>query len=386
MTTVVVAGALANKAGNGGEAWVRLSWARGLQRLGCAVHFVEQIAPQVCVDAAGQPADFGTSANLRCFTAVTATFGLGDSATLIHGEGERVHGMGIDRLSDLADSADLLVNISGHLRLPRLLSRFKRRAYVDIDPGFTQFWHRAGALGRQLLDHHLHFTIGENVGHPGCAIPTGGLKWIPVRQPVVLDDWPPTQAEDPNRLTTVGTWRGPYGPIEHEDRRFGLKVHEFRRFVELPHRAVQRLELAMAFGPGDQTDRTLLLDHGWALVDPGVVALEPERFRAYVQGSGGEFSVAQGVYVQTGSGWFSDRSARYLASGKPVLIQDTGFSRHLPTGEGVVAFRTLDDAAVGAAAIAAHYERHAGAARAIAEDHFDSDRVLGRFLDQAGVG
>lgn len=382
---MVVAGALANKPRSGGEAWVRLSWVRGLQKLGCSVHLVEQIDPALCTDASGELVDFVDSANLAYFAGVTGQFGLTQSAALILGEGPRVHGSSLDHLNDVADDADLLINISGHLRVPRFLGRFKRRAYVDIDPGFTQIWHEAGDLGTQLDDHDLHFTIGENIGDSACPLPTGGFRWHPTRQPVVLDDWPLSKAGSPMRLTTVGTWRGPYGPVRHGGRTYGLKVHEFRKFASLPPKAEPTFELAMAIAPSDEVDRRLLLEHGWNLVEPSEIVPDPDSFRAYVQGSSGEFSVAQGVYVHTNSGWFSDRSVRYLASGKPVLVQDTGFGRHLPVGRGLVPFTTLDQAVTGVAGVVADYDSHAEAARAIAERFFDSDRVLSRFLDDAGV-
>lgn len=386
MTRIVVAGALANKAGSGGEAWVRLSWVRGLQKLGCSVHLIEQISPEACTDAFGQVVELERSLNLEYFAGVTERFGLTGSAALILDDGSRVHGPSLQDLGDVAAEADLLVNISGHLRLPQLLGRFRRRAYVDIDPGFTQFWHEAGALGTQLDDHDLHFTIGENIGHRACPIPTGGYHWRQTRQPVVLDDWPVSQADGPVRLTTVGTWRGPYGPVRHGDRTYGIKVHEFRKFVTLPQKAEPTFELAMAIAAGDEADRRLLLANGWELLEPSCVAADPHGFRTYVQGSSGEFSVAQGVYVHTNSGWFSDRSVRYLASGKPVVVQDTGFARHLPVGQGLLPFSTLGDAVAAIAGVVADYEAHAEAARSVAERFFGSERVLSRFLDDARVG
>jgi hypothetical protein len=202
----------------------------------------------------------------------------------------------------------------------------------------------------------------------------------------VLDDWPVSDTGEAERCTTVATWRGPYGPVEVGGRTYGLKVHEFRKFIELPQRSSQRFEIALDIHPGDDRDLRDLRDHGWAVVDPQRVAGDPDALRAYIQGSGAEFSAAQGMYVDTACGWFSDRSVRYLASGKPVLVQDTGFSRILPVGEGLLAFRTLDEAVAGADEIAGRYSEHSSAARDIAEQHFDSDRVLTRFCEQAGIG
>jgi hypothetical protein len=288
-------------------------------------------------------------------------------------------------MREIAAGADLLVNISGHLDLEPLMSVLRRKAYVDLDPGFTQFWHAAGNPGARLAGHDLYFTVGENIGAADCAVPTDGIEWRPVPPPVLLNEWPAASGGDPSRFTTIGSWRGAFGPVEHGGTTYGLKVHEFRKVMELPERIPAVFELALDIHPGDSADREALESHGWRLVDPRPVSADPDRFRAYVSGSGAEFSVAQGVYVETATGWFSDRTVRYLAAGKPALVQDTGFSRNYPTGEGLVPFATLDEAAEGARRIASDYETHARAARELAEQYFDSDKVLTRFLDEAGV-
>ncbi|MCI0635860.1 MAG: hypothetical protein L0206_18375 [Actinobacteria bacterium] len=382
MTAVVVSGALANKAGSGGEAWVRLSWIRGLQRLGLDAWFVEELAATQCTDTDGTRVTPDESVGAAYFQRVVERFGLADRATLLV-DGEALVGPPLDDLLALAPSATL-VNISGHLAHPRLFPRFRRRVLVDIDPGFTQFWHAAGNPGARVEGHDLHFTIAENIGTPGCTIPTGGVRWYPVRQPVVLDDWPVIERDDLGSFTTIANWRGPFGPIEFDGRTFGVKVHEFRKYLELPRRAPRPFEIALNIDAADERDRRALCEQGWRLVDPEAVS-EPETFRRYVQGSGAEFSVAQGVYVDTHSGWFSDRSVRYLASGRPVLVQDTGFAASLPVGEGLLAFRTLEEAAIGANAIATDYSSQRLAARAIAARCFDADVVLGRFCDEAGI-
>jgi glycosyltransferase involved in cell wall biosynthesis len=165
-----------------------------------------------------------------------------------------------------------------------------------------------------------------------------------------------------------------------------VKAHEFRRFATLPRLASQTFEIALDIHPADHQDRHLLEHLGWRLSDPRVVAGHPSTFRDFVWRSGAEFSAAQGIYTATNSGWFSDRSVRYLASGKPVLVQDTGFRRNLPTGRGLLAFNTLEEAVAGAVSIRDRYEEHSAAARRIAESDFDSDRVLARVLEEVGVG
>ena len=206
-----------------------------------------------------------------------------------------------------------------------------------------------------------------------------------MRPPVVLDQWPLTEARDRGRFTTIATWRSGFGTVEFEGRSYGLKVHEFRKMLELPQRAPGTFEIALDIHAGDSGDLEKLQGHGWRIVDPRQAAHDPDAFRDYVQGSGAEFSVAQGVYVDTSSGWFSDRTAGYLASGKPALVQDTGLAGNYAVGEGLVTFRTLEEAIAGAERIGADYQAHSQAARALAERHFDSDKVLADFLSRAGV-
>ncbi len=369
--TAIVAAALANKAGNAGAAWTRLSWVLGLGDLGFEVHLVEEMPP-------GAP----SAAQTRWFDEVTRAFGLAGRASLIDFRGRALVGLDAAELAGLASEAALLVNVSGHLRRPEVTDRAATSVYLDLDPGYTQVWHHDGLL--DLGHHDHHYTVGELVGTPACDVPTGGVAWRPVRQPVVLADWP-VQTGAGDRFTTVAAWRGPYGTLEHAGRVLGGKVHEFRRFAALPARAPGHFEVALDIDPADGADRTLLQDHGWALADPARVAGDPQAFRSYVQGSAAEVSVAQGVYVHAGTGWFGDRTVRYLASGRPALIQDTGFSAVLGPGPGAVPFVTMADAVSGATSILEDYDRHAAAARHLAEEHFASDVVLGRLCQEVGV-
>jgi hypothetical protein len=390
MSVVIVAGAVANQPGIGGIVWEKMSWVSGLRRLGFDVYFVEQIAPATCIDDSGAAANFEDSINLRWFRSIFESFGRNDRCALVATPGEPCHGLSWQRLLDVAASAELLINISGHLTLAPVLGRIRRTAYLDVDPGFTQFWHADPKTPFTIREHDYYFTIGENIGLPGCPIPTAGIRWRPTRQPVVLEDWPVVAAANRGLFTTVASWRGPFGPVNVAGRPFGLKVHEFRKYMALPAKCRPSLdgptfEVALSIHSADAKDQALLIENGWRLVDPRLVAGDPQVFRGYIQRSGAEWSVAQGLYVDTSSGWFSERSARYLASGKPVLVQDTGFARHLPTGEGLISFGNLDEAIAGANDIVENYERHSAAARAIAEDHFDSDRVIGRFIEEIGI-
>jgi hypothetical protein len=378
---ILVSGAIANKPYNGGEAWVRLSYVFGLRQAGYEVCFVEQIDAAQCVDENGTVVPFETSINLAYFQQVVEQFGLAGTAALVCGAGEATWGIAWETLLAYAEATDALINISGHLQLEPLLCRIRYTLYVDIDPGFTQFWQAERTLPFTLQEHTCYFTVGEHIGTPLCPIPTSGIHWYPTRPPVVLDHWPVAQANDVNRFTSVANWRGPYGPVVYEGVVYGLKVHEFRKFLAFPGLVSQQCELALNIHPADADDRNRLVAHGWKLVEPQQVAPNPLTFREYVQASGAEFSVAQGVYVATHSGWFSDRTVRYLASGKPVLVQDTGFSHNLPVGDGLVAFCTMDEAVDGAKRIARDYDHHCRAAREIAEGWFDATAVLHSMLN-----
>ena len=373
----IVSGPLAAKPGNAGGAWERFSWAVGLRRLGFDVLFVEE-----CV---GVP----SAAALDWFDGCAAFFGFGREAVLIDRASGWAHGRSRDELRQFAAASDLLVNLSGNLTVPDVFEVVGTTAYVDVDPGFTQIWH-ADPTTRYAVPRHDHsFTIGENIGTAGCPIPTGGLPWKPTRQPLLLDLWPAAApaagfAATSRRFTTIASWRCGFGAVAWEGVTYGLKLHEFRRVFELPQRVGAEFEIALDIHEGDGRDREALLAHGWRLVSPAATVGTPESFRNYVRDSAAEFSVAQGVYAHAKSGWFSDRSTRYLASGRPVLVQDTGLTT-IPVGEGIVTFRTADEAAAGAEDILARYPRHAAAARDLAVSHFASDRVLGRLLADVGI-
>lgn len=369
--TAIVSGALANKPENGGNAWTRLCWISGLRQLGFRVFFVERLAPSVERNSALEESE-------RALAAIRAE---GDAA-LFDAFGAPLWGRPRPDLDRLAAAAAIHINISGHLPADALASRAACRVFVDDDPGYTQAWHAAGAS--RVAGHDLHFTFGTNIGRPDCAIPTDGIAWIPLLPPVSLAEWTPVGNPVFDRFTTVASWRGAYAPIEISGERLGPKAHRFRRILDLPRRTGLPFELALDIHPADVADIEALQANEWSRVDPAAVAGTPESYRAYVRGSGAEFSAAQGVYVATRSGWFSDRTARYLASGRPALVEQTGFDRTLPVGEGLLAFTTPDEAAEQARRLVADYPRHAAAARRLAETWFDARTVIGRVVKEAG--
>lgn len=372
-TTVVVSGALANKPGNGGEAWNVLSWVRGLRLLGVDAWLVEELAGPASIAATSW------------FTDVTGGFGLGDRAVLLTGEGPLGAIDSLDDVRDVLGAADLLLNISGTLRSSGLVALARRRAYVDLDPGFTQIWHERGVADLGLDRHDVHLSVGTNIGSPMCPIPTGGLQWLPCRQPVILDDWPVTPLPPDGAFSTVSTWRNGYGTVEWEGVEYGLKVHEFRRIIDIATRVGVPLEVALSIHAEDEPDATRLRSAGWRVASASDVAATPAQFRAYVQASRGELSVAQGVYAHARTGWFSDRTVRYLASGRPAVVQDTGMGEHLPTGSGLLTFRDADSAVAAIDAVEADPVAHAVGARAFVEDHFEARAVLADVLGRCEV-
>jgi hypothetical protein len=383
MTKILVSGVIANKPFNGGAAWTRLVYVLGLRKLGFDPYFVEKINPAAFIDIDGNPVSaIEASINRKYFRRIAADFGLTDRMALISSDLRTVEGVAFEELMDIAGSADLLLNISGHLDLKPIIERVARKAYIDLDPGFTQFWHAEGTGNFRLADHDYYFTVGENIGAHDCLIPSNGIHWRRTRPPVLLDLWPMSNERSLGSFTTIATWRGPFGPVSAQGRTFGSKVHEFRKYIEMPARTNASFEIVLNIHGDDQKDREMLRRNAWRIVDPKQAAPDPFSFRKYIQSSGAEFSVAQQMYVDTKSGWFSDRTVRYLAAGKPVLVQDTGFSRNYPVGSGLLAFKTPEEAVAGVHDIREHYSEHAAAARRIAEEYFDSNRVLAELLSE----
>jgi hypothetical protein len=210
------------------------------------------------------------------------------------------------------------------------------------------------------------------------------LAWLTTLQPVVLAHWTRADHVTYDALTTVGNWRA-YGSIEYGGVFYGQKAHALRPLITLPAQTAEKFMLALAIHPEERKDLEALASNGWHLLDPATVASTPDSYQQFLRGSKAEFGIAKSGYVAARCGWFSDRSVCYLASGRPVLAQETGFSRFLPTGAGLFAFSTAEDVLAGVEALRRDYPRHTRAARAIAEEHFDSDRVLPRLLQRIGA-
>jgi hypothetical protein len=373
MMRVIVSGMVAGDPHQGGASWAVMQYVLGLDRLGCDVLFVEQYEPREA-DA------LAWTQSASYFRDVVGAFGLEDRSALLRAGTDETVGLPYSQLRARSRGADLLLNISGILTDPELIGHVPVRAYVDLDPVFNQLWDRSG-IDMRFEQHNRFVTVGQALGTPECPVPTLGRDWIPTLPPVVLDRWPVADGPGEGAFTSVGNWRG-YGSVEQDGVHYGQRVHSMRNLMELPGRTDARFRLALAIHPDEHRDLEALAANGWELVDPVEAAGTPDRYRRFIRESSGELGIAKSGYVLSHSGWFSDRSACYLASGRPVLAQETGFSRFVPSGEGLLSFETVDDAAAGVDAIRGAYVRHAGRARELAEELFDSDRVLGSLLDR----
>ena len=379
MASVAVAGSVAQRPGRGGHAWVFLNYLLGLRKLGHEVVFVDRLTSEM---VGSEVEDIRRSRQAQWLNQVMTTIGFGDRYILLaEGPGDDGDGPRSDLL-DLLRRTDLLLNINGFLRDAELLAAPQVAAFVDIDPAIQQMWEALG-LAELFAGHDLYFTVGENIGRPSCTVPTCGLDWIPTRPPIVMDEWP--EVARGQGFTTVASWRGPYGTIEYGGEVYGLRVHEFRRLAELAGEVEDDLAVALDIDAEDRADADLLREAGWQLLDPFDVAGDPTAYREFIQGSKAELSIAKNVYVRSRCGWFSDRSACYLASGRPVLAQDTGYSENLPTGAGLVPFANFEEAVAGAEEICYDWPSHSKAAREIAGAHFDSNDILKGMLDVTGV-
>ena len=367
MPTIAVAGSIAQRPRRPGHAWVFLNYLLGFRALGHEVLFIDRL------DAGADPA---------WLAAAMARGGFEDRYAALRGASDSV-GMSRRQVLEQLRGSLLLLNVNGFLTDLELLAAAPRRVYLDIDPGFGQLWAEQG-LADTFAGHDDFVTVGTNLGGQGCSVPLLGREWIPTLPPVALDRWPVAPAGE--GFTSVGSWRGPFGPLEQDGRALGLRVHEFRRYLDLPAAVAAPFEIALDIDPADAADLAALRGAGWSVADPLVRLADFDSYASYIGGSLAEISIAKQLYVATRGGWFSDRSAAYLARGKPVIAQDTGFGAALPTGAGLLAFDGPDGAAAAAEEVLAHPRLHARAARQLAEEHLDCRRVLTRLLDRLGAG
>jgi hypothetical protein len=364
----------------GGMAWHYLQYVLGMARLGHDVFYLEDSGRDPY-----NPVEGGPSAHCRYnapyLAELMARFGLERRWAYRSSIDGRWYGMSDERRREMLETADLLINISGSLECPDAYRGVPRLAYVDTDPAFTQLklLRNHARFAARVDAHDVHFSFGELIG--GALQPTGH-RWRPTRQPVVLAEWRPS-TQSRNVYTTVMSWTS-YRSETYAGQVYGHKDLEFERFLDLPTVVAPiGLEIAIAPGRAGGMPSDLLARAGWRIVDPNSVCPDLDGYRTYIESSKAEWSVAKNAYVQARSGWFSERSACYLAAGRPVVLQDTGFSGFLPTGEGILSFETFDEAVAALRDVQGNYRRHARAALALADEYFDSDKVLTRLIESA---
>jgi hypothetical protein len=372
----------------GGQTWLYLNWLRGLSRLGHEVWYVEDDTVWPYDPERDTVTDDCVYA-VRHVATATARIGLPDRwAFRLADRPGASWGLKDRDLDDLYRTCDALLNIVGatDLREEQLVAPL--RVYVETDPVTCELRLANGDEHTRvaLANHHAIATYGENYGAPDCGVPLDGRRFIMTRQPVDVELWPLAYSPEARHFTTIGHYRQTGSDVTYRgDVYYWSKHHEWEKFLDLPRQTPQPFEVALAVD--DPDDRIRLERHGWRLVSPLRLSLDVfGEYPGYIQASRGEFTVAKDQNVRLRSGWFSERDACYLASGKPVVAQDTGFSNHLPTGQGLFGVRALEEAVEAIEAINADYRVHCQAARAIAEECFEASGVAARLLRDLGLG
>ena len=372
-----------------GVAWQVLHYLEGLRRLGHDVHYVEDTGNWP-YDPEAETVTDDASGAVRRLGAAMKRFGFADRWSFVNAaHPDEEWGMSRERLARVMTEADALINLSGATALNDSHLEVPVRIYLETDPVTPQL---EIALGRtttlELLNAHTHhFTFGERLGTPGCHVPVDPFRLCPTRQPVVLDWWaPPDFFPQPPpggvRFTTVANWEQTHKDIVFDGETYTWsKSSEFMKLLDVPRRSGATVELALALD--DAATIALLRDRGFGVRAALPLSRDPFTYREFVRASGGEFTAAKDQNVRLRSGWFSDRTATYLATGRPAVVQDTGFDVALPTGEGLIGFQTAEEAAEGLRRVLEDYPRHSRAAHEIAREHFAAEAVLEKLLSEA---
>jgi hypothetical protein len=362
-----------------GNTWAFLQWVLAFREAGWDVWMVEDLSTAKLVDGAKKPiASLAASANLAHWNATVDEFGLRGRATLL------VDGEAADKneLMAFARDAEFLFNISGHFHQADLLAAVPHRVYVDLDPAFTQIWAEVYHSAMNLEPHDIFMSIGGRLGRADCRAPLAGRDWLPLGVPVALEHFTlPNLAQPGEVWTTFTHWYG-YPAVEYAGEWYGNKSEEFEKLAGLPQRTRARLEIATNLDEGDPTTARFRAG-GWSLIDALPLNTPWQRYRDYAAQSRGEFCVAKNGYVKSRCGWFSDRSAMYLALGRPVILQDTGWPEFYPEGDGLLSFTDEKSALAALEKVERDPFRHAVAARAIAEKYCAGPVVVNRFLETA---
>ena len=369
-----------------GHIWAVMHYLVGLRRLGYDVYYVE--AHSCWPKQFFKTDDEDGWSNAAAFIAdIMERFDFKDRWAFHDTHHDQCYGLSLTQLKQLYGSAALLINMHGGTEPRPEHTATGRLVFIDTDPGKPQIQLQKGEpwITGVLASHNAWFTYAENIGQADCRLPTQErFPFKTMRAPIVLDFWEPHRDGDARKLTTVGSWKQLHREASVGEENYHWSKHfEFLKFIDLPRRTEQQFELALS--KCDEADQRMLESHGWQVLAALDFSDDLDAYRSYIAGSRGEFTVSKDQYVRLRTGWFSNRSNTYLASGRPVITQDTGFSRVLPTGEGLFGFSTMDDVLLAVDAINSDYERHCDAALAVAREYFSYEVVLPRFLAEVGL-
>jgi len=367
----------------GGVTWDYIQYALGFRALGHDVWYLEDTSTWAYDPVKMEPSA-DCSHNTAYLGRVMEKFGMGDRWIYRNGADETYHGVAnAAEAEKIIASADVLANVSGACWLRPETAAIPLKLFLDGDPMFTQIGLATdpeSEYAKRVASHERHFSFGLNIGQEDCEVPTAGLHWRPTVQPIALDYWNPASPAPTmphiadGAWTTVMNWAS-YAPKDFQGKKYGQKDIEFERFLDLPQISDEKFVLAMGQGVGNKRPTEMLESKGWNIIEPDTYLPDYTTYHEFLSRSKGEWSIAKNGYVTSHSGWFSCRSACYLAAGKPVVVQDTGWSDHLPSGDGAIAFSTPEEAAKALDLINKNYNHHSAAARAYAETHFDAARV-----------
>jgi hypothetical protein len=363
----------------GGLVWHHLQYVLGLSRLGHDVLFVEDSDDYPsCYNPETHELSTDPTYGTRFIDAAFTRFDLDHKWAYYNAHSNQWLGRDEEEVKTFCATADLFLNLSGLNPLREIFQPIPVRVFIDTDPVFTQIRHLTDPKAFKLAKRHNHFfTFGENFGKGESEIPDDGLPWKATRQPVVTDIWAYTPGNEQGKWTTVMQWDS-YKVRAYKGKAYGMKSASFGPYLNFPDHISDPLELAIG---SESAPRAKLSQAGWLLADPLFITKIPESYKQYIQSSKGEWSIAKQGYVITGSGWFSERSTCYLASGRPVIVQDTGFSRFIESGEGLLPFTSLEEAIEAIKKVNRNYKKHCEAARSVAEEYFKFDKVLNNLLN-----
>ena len=357
----------------------------GLRRLGYDPYYVEDSGRWV-YDPQLNDLSPDASGNIAAVLPALQQHGFGDRWAFRgkYPDG-KCYGLTESQIDTLYRDADAFLNVTGAQEMREEHLAIKRRIYVESDPFASQVKVATGNQGmiETLAAHDTLFSFGENLGAPDCLVPVERFPWLPTRQPVVVDLWDKGAPAGGPVYNTITTWHNKGKNLEWRgDTWFWTKDREFEKFLDLPGRCAATFELAATVDDGV---KELLRSRGWRQSDSIAISRDTDRYREYIQQARGEFTVARDQYVRPNTGWFSDRTACYLAAGRPVITQETGFSKFLPTGRGLFGFKTMEDILAAVDRIESDYEGNCRAAHAIAEEYFSAEKVIGSLMERAGL-